>query len=366
MSFNSGSYVIAEAGSNHGGSLSQALKLVDVAADAGANCVKFQFIFPASLYLPVSLKGRRSEASAVFTQRRREQLSEKDWLEVWSHARAREIDISASVFCSRGIKLLADLGAPFVKLSSSDLTNLDLILEAGAFFDRVVLSTGMASLSEVADSVSSFTLEFPTSELSLMHCVSLYPCSFDQANVGRVGVLRDVFVRHIIGYSDHTLGDHSAVLAMAKGARFFEKHFTLNQSLPGFDHAHALEPDGLRNYVGLIVDTNRMLNEDALRANPREAETKLRARRGVYSSKDLTRGHVIRAEDLLHVRPSSAASVLPSDLIGKEVREPLARFSALGLDGVGEVETMASKAEAHWTAEMTGKGMYPPSEGGTL
>lgn len=358
MAFSVDPYVIAEAGSNHGGSLDQALALVDLAAEAGADCVKFQFIFPETLYLPVLLTGDKTRESPVFIRRKREQLSDHEWSAVWAHAKARSIDASASVFCSRGLALLAKLGAPFVKISSSDLTNIDLILEAGSAFNHVILSTGMASLPEVLTSVKSFKSTYPKSKLSLMHCVSSYPCELAEANIARVKLFSEVFPGHSIGYSDHTLGVESGLLASAQGASFFEKHFTQNRELPGFDHAHATDYDGLREYVDLLSTARKMLSQDPLYTNALESETALRARRAVYAARDLEVGHVIKAEDLLYVRPSSASSVLPSQLIGKQLGERVRRFSALGFTGVGEAVTLAAQAESYWESEMSEKGMF--------
>lgn len=363
MVFPNNRYVIAEAGSNHGGSLDRALALVESAANAGADCVKFQFIYPESLYLPVFATTGGDGQSPVFLQRRQEQLSDKEWSKVWSHARTMGVEISASVFCSKGIALLAELGAPFVKISSSDLTNIDLIVQAGKVFDHVILSTGMASLPEIADSVSRFKSSGANSKLSIMHCVSLYPCDFSEARVARLRLFRDVFGGQAVGYSDHTLGTESALLAMALGATFFEKHFSLDKTLPGFDQAHALSPEELREYIELLSRTELMLHEDVLELSPLEAETMHRARRGVYAATDLPAGHLIGPEDLLHVRPSTASAVLPSDLVGKQIIAAVERFSALGLSNVGQVSSMAVHAEAYWSSEMGEKGMMPSLDG---
>src|SRR6056297_3083248 len=245
--------IIAEAGSNHNGSVERACALVDLAARAGATSVKFQFIFADGLYLPAYFDAGRYIQSRVYESRKAEEFTHDDWARIWRHAAAASIDISASVFDTKGLELLLALGSNNVKIASTDATNHELIGQACDAFDRVIVSTGMASLAEIDSMVCFVRNNFPTTNLNLMHCVSSYPCSLKNANVQRVRLLRDCFACPV-GYSDHTIGYSAAAMALVEGASFFEKHFTVDRNLPGFDHANAMEEDEFTDYVNTLHD----------------------------------------------------------------------------------------------------------------
>lgn len=351
--------VVAEAGNNHDGSVSRAMRLIDVACDAHASSVKFQFIYPESLYLPAFRDGDELHENPVFAQRRTEQLTGDEWREVWRYGESVGMPLSASVFCERGLDLLSSLGADYVKIASTDLTNLDLIDLAARRFDRMILSTGMASLSEVSETVGWMQHRHPNVRLELMHCVSSYPCAVEDANPARVRLLREGFGLRT-GYSDHTEGTTSAILALAQGADLFEKHFTDDRTLAGFDHAHAADPGQLRVYIEALRQATSGLQRAANRNAPKEVETRVRARRGVYAARDLPAGHVLDRDDLLHVRPSTAEEVLPSQLVGKRLTTAVGKYEALGLrPEVGTVESRWREAAAYWVGEMDAKGLGP-------
>lgn len=353
--------VIAEAGSNHDGSVDRALRLIDIGHAVGASSVKFQFIFPDGLYLPFFREGGELRRNLAYDQRVTELLTPKQWQKVWRHGQSVGIGLSASVFCERGLDLLADLGSDYVKIASTDLTNLDLIELAATRFNRVLVSTGMASLMEVSQAVALVQNRYPDVQLELLHCVSLYPCPVELANPARVRLLREAFnIR--VGYSDHTDGNLSAVLALCQGADLFEKHFTDDRTRTGFDHANALEPDQLRSYIDSLRQAMVSLSGHPNRNSSRELETKIRARRGVYASRDLPAGHILAKEDLLHVRPSTTQPVLPSQLIGQQLNLAIRRYDALGLYGGAEpIESSWREATKYWTGEMESKGMLGPS-----
>ncbi len=350
--------IIAEAGSNHNGSPERAKALIDVAANAGASSVKFQFIFPEGLYVPEFYDGSGYVRNAAFDARKKEEMSESDWEAIWAHAGARGIDISASVFCERGISLLSRLGAPYVKIASTDLTNHDLIGQACAAFNSVILSTGMATLAEIDATVRFVRSNFPATHLRLMHCVSAYPCPLSSANVQRVALLESWFGLPV-GYSDHTAGEVSAAMAITQGATFFEKHFTTDRSLPGFDHAHALEGAELDSYVDTLRAAHQSWQADSNASSAQESITKIRARRGVYAAADLPEGHVLERKDLMFVRPSSdfAGNDL-STLIGETLQQPVRRYEALAPgNGVRRGESNWKQASDYWKGEMQEKGM---------
>lgn len=350
--------IIAEAGSNHNGSQERAMALIDVAASAGASSVKFQFIFPEGLYVPEFYDGSRYVKNPAFEARKKEEMSEADWSAIWRHARSRNIDISASVFCERGVSLLLKLGAPYVKIASTDLTNHELIGQACSAFENVILSTGMATLAEIDATVRFVRSNFPATNLRLMHCVSAYPCPLSSANVQRVALLESCFGLPV-GYSDHTAGEVSAAMALTQGATFFEKHFTTDRSLPGFDHAHALEGTELDSYIDTLRTACQGWQSESNTSGVQESVTKIRARRGVYAAADLPEGHILERKDLMFVRPSSdfAGNDL-SGLIGAPLLQSVRRYEPLVAgNGVGRGESNWKQASDYWKGEMQEKGM---------
>lgn len=353
--------IIAEAGSNHNGDVGKAIELVNIAKESGAHSIKYQIIFADGLYVPKFHKSRKEGDfvnNDVFNVRAKEELSRKQWERIWTHANDVGIDISASVFCEKGVELLKSLGAEWVKIASTDLTNKMLLKIVMQHFNRIILSTGMAQGSEVTK-----TLEFVDSvnydgTLELMHCVSLYPCSLEKSNITRVNFLRTLSNRKI-GYSDHTEGIESSLMALAFGVSTFEKHFTLDKKLPGFDHKHACDPEGLKKYIDTLNKAFISLNVTPSHISAEEAVTKVRARRGVYAARNLPVGHIIKEGDLLYVRPSSSGEETSvEDFAGQRVTENIPKYAAINrIHGVGVVESNWRAASKYWTDEMAKKNM---------
>jgi sialic acid synthase SpsE len=355
--------IIAEAGSNHNGSVARAHELVDLAARAGATSVKFQFIHADGLYVPAYFDGETCIENSVYHSRKAEELGREDWQSVWARAAEADIAISASVFDFPGLEMLSDLGAPYVKIASTDATNHDLIGAACSAFERVIVSTGMASLGEIDAMVGFVRANFPGVDLNLMHCVSSYPCPLDAANVQRVRLLRECFDVPV-GYSDHTDGEVAACMSLVEGADFVEKHFTTDRALPGFDHAHAMEEEALAHFVTTLRDSARGLAQPANRSAPAEETTRIRARRGVYAARDLPAGHILTRDDLLHVRPSTGFEGPDlSAFLGARLEAPLRRYEPVGLRATPQGTTGNwQAARAYWDDEMTEKGMKTGDE----
>lgn len=353
-------FIIAEAGSNHNGSLQKALDLIDIAYKAKADSVKFQLIFADGLYLPEYPSDGTYTKSKVFAKRFKEEFTREQWFTIWNYAKNVGIDISGSVFCSRGVSLLKELGCTYVKIASTDLTNHKLVKEVCGSFDTVVMSTGMASIEEISASIACARKANFKTKLKLMHCVSLYPCAFEEAKISRINALKSAFNVEV-GYSDHTNDIRSALLAWTNGATFFEKHFTYDKNQPGFDHAHAQDPEELCSYIATLKSCHQAMEWSELYSGDHNPEniTKLRARRGVYTSKNLPAGHVIAEDDLLYVRPSSEyQSVDPIEFIGLKLKKPLIKYSSLGMNSEAvEVSSNWTKANTYWNQEMKEKNM---------
>jgi N,N'-diacetyllegionaminate synthase len=348
--------IIAEAGSNHNGELGLALQLVEVAKKSGANSVKFQFIYPEGLYIPSYVAAGSCVDNPVFHRRQKEVLSQNDWKKIWAHAKKINIIPSASIFDLRGLELLVELGAPYLKIASTDLNNISLIKAAAKAGMPVYLSTGMSTISEIDTAVSAFHQAAPLNKLTLFHCVSIYPCPVEESNLEIIQVLKNTFgVR--VGFSDHTSTNLASCLAVALGAEVIEKHFTVDKSLPGFDHAHALSSDELASFVADVRASALAIQRKIPKVGQAESVTKIRARRGLYAARDLSEGEILTEKDVLVVRPKTALN--PDDLsllLGKKISSSIKKFEPLSYgDSISSASPNWSEAADYWQKEMQQK-----------
>jgi N,N'-diacetyllegionaminate synthase len=325
---NSRLHVIAEAGTNHDGNLSQAKNLVNAALASGADSIKFQVIYPEGLYLPVvhSLEG--CVMNPVLEIRARTALSDEEYDDLWKYARSVGMEISASVFDPQGIALLSNLGVSYIKIASCDLNNLSLISQAAELGRKLVISTGMASLAEIERTMEVLT-QIGNTDVVLMHCVSIYPCPLEQMNLSFLTTLRKEFGCPI-GLSDHTQSNLAGAAAIALGATWIEKHFTLDRNAEGFDHHHSIEPQAFALYCESLRSCAAALEPTVVKTTPEELSVRTRARRGLYAARDLPAGSTVQFEDILVVRPESALG--PGELgliLGKRTSVALERYQPL-------------------------------------
>lgn len=326
-------HVIAEAGTNHGGHRATAEALVEVARQAGADSVKFQLIYPAGLYLPEFYQDGRHVPNEVFLKREASRLADDDWRRVCARCRDLAIPFSASVFDRRGLDLLEELQAPYLKIASCDLNNDVLLRDAAERGRPVILSTGMSQLSEIEHAVRVIQSAGRV-DLVLMHCVSVYPCTPDQMNLTFIDVLRREFGLPV-GLSDHSESSLAAAIAVAKGVTWIEKHFTLDRRSPGFDHAYAMEPEPLKRFIADVRASESACTPRAEKIGPAEATVRQRARRALYAARDLAPGETLSADDFLIVRPEGP--IAPPDaprVIGTRTRRAFRRCEPLTWEGL--------------------------------
>lgn len=312
-------HIIAEAGTNHGGNLATAKKLVDVAATAKADSVKFQVIYPEGLYLTRLWQDGTLRDNPVVATRRAQMLSDGDYRALAAYARDKAMPFSASVFDERGVKLLDALDPPYIKIASCDLNNHPLLAMAAATGRRLVVSTGMSTLAEVDAAVAVLEREGARDPV-LLHCVSVYPCPTSAMNLGFIDTLRASFGLPV-GFSDHSESSVAVAIAVAKGATWIEKHFTLDRKAEGFDHAYAMEPDQLASYIADVRSAEAACSRPASKLGEAERTVVQRARRGLYAARDLPAGAEIGPTDILVVRP--LGSLGPPDLplvLGRTLR----------------------------------------------
>lgn len=326
-------HIIAEAGSNYNGSVELACKLNQVAADAGADSVKYQIIYPEGLYRQAVYTYGHYDIKEVLRIRQEGVLSDEDWKRVYLDAKARGILFSSSVFDLRGLDLLMEMDPPYLKTASSDLNNIRFLRELASRGKKMIVSTGMATLSEIEKSVDVIVKQgLPLSQIVLMHCVSAYPTSLDDTNLAFIETLKNTFGTSV-GFSDHTQGNEAACVAVGLGVEWIEKHYTLDNTLPGFDHKYAMEPSQFANYVSSIRAVEVSLAPQDQKIGDAEAYTKQRARRGMYVSKSLPAGHILTDQDILIVRPENSIPASDIDvIIGMQLLQPLDAFDPLSMD----------------------------------
>ena len=316
-------FVIAEAGVNHNGSLEMALELVDVAAQAGADAVKFQSFSADKLVVKGAEKAeyqkRETGSDDQHSMLLQLEMSEAMHLRIARHCRDIGIEFMSTPFDKEAATLLVSLGMHRIKVSSAEITNHPFLQHLAAFDLPIILSTGMATLDEVVDAVGavravrqSNNFAKPLEEmLSVLHCTSNYPTKLRDVNLRAMLTMRDV-TGIPVGYSDHTAGIVVAVAAVAMGATIIEKHFTLDRSLPGPDHKASLEVSELEDMIKQIRAVEAALGSAEKAPTSDEIAVREVVRRSIVLMRDIPSGDTITEEDVTFLRPGTG--IQPKDL----------------------------------------------------
>lgn len=299
-------YIIAEAGVNHNGSLELAERLVDIAAQAGADAVKFQKRTVADILIAEALARPYTVPTSLGAtygeHRERLELSEEDFFALAEHARDRGITLLASAWDVRSVDFLDRLGIPAFKIASADCTNLPLIEYIARTGKPVLLSTGMSDMAEVEDAVA--TVRRHTDQLVLLQCTSTYPSDNDQINLRVIQTYRERF-GCVVGYSGHERGLAPSEAAVALGASVVERHFTIDRTMIGPDHAASLEPMGLQRLVRNIRNIEKALGSPEKRVMEGERKVRERLAKSIVARTDIPAGTVIRSDMLTVKGPGS-------------------------------------------------------------
>ena len=320
-------FVIAEAGVNHDGDVTVAHRLIDIAAESGADAVKFQTFAPESLVAAgAGTTPYQQRAGGVLSQAEMLAsltLPRDAWPDLSSHAQERGVVFLSSPFDLRSAELLVELGVPALKTGSGELTNHPFLRELAAFGLPLLVSTGMADWDEVDGAIAATS----ATEVALFHCVSAYPAPIGECNLQVIPAMRERYDVPV-GWSDHTLGLTTAATATTLGARLFEKHFTIDSTAPGPDHAASLEPGQLRAYVSTVHDTVAALGDGNKRRMPSEEENATLVRRSWHAGRDLPAGTVLGEADVVALRPESGVSVAV-DITGRRLTRTVPAGSPL-------------------------------------
>lgn len=300
-------FVIAEAGVNHNGCLSNALKLVDAAAAAGADAVKFQ-LFRVEEQVSASAPTAEYQSGGSGKKSMLDLASsyELPWpshRKILAHCRKRGIKYMSSCFDRKAVDFLIELGGDCLKVGSGELTNYPLLAYMASTGNPILLSTGMSTLEDVAGAVDHIQRN-GNSPLALFHCVSNYPANPKSINLRVIQTLAQAFDLPI-GYSDHTEGTAVAAASVAMGACIIEKHFTLDRSLPGPDHKMSLEPTGLKELVSAVRDVEDALGNGIKRPQLEEFPIRDVARRSLVASRLIVKGEKLNSDNLTLKRPGT-------------------------------------------------------------
>lgn len=321
-------FVIAEAGVNHNGDAALAERLVDAAADAGADAVKFQTFRADALAAASAPKAEYQKRTSggeesQLTMLRRLELSREGHERALARAKARGIAFLSTPFDEESADFLETLGVPAFKLPSGEVTNHPLLRHVARKGRPVILSTGMSDLEEVREAVGALR-GAGCKDLTLLHCVSNYPADPKDANLRAMKTLADAFGVPV-GWSDHTPGWATSAAAVALGAAVIEKHFTLDKSLPGPDHAMSLDPAELKAFVAVLRETASALGDGIKAPRPCEEPIRRVARRSLVLRRALKKGTVIKDADLAAKRPGTG---LPPSRLAETIGRALARDKA--------------------------------------
>lgn len=310
--------IIAEAGVNHNGDLDLALQLIDAAAAAGADLVKFQ-TFSAN-----RLVTRTAQKAGYQTRTTDSQESQHEMLrrlelgagmheKLIAHCAARNIGFFSTGFDIESVDLLVSLGQDHFKIPSGEITNLPYLRHIGQLGKAAILSTGMATLGEIEAAIEA--LEYagtPRTSLTVLHCTTEYPTPMTDVNLRAMQSIHTAF-DVAVGYSDHTSGIEVAIAAVALGASVIEKHFTLDRNLPGPDHKASLEPSELKGMVTAIRNIEMALGDGIKRLTPSEAGNKPVARKSLVASQTIKAGEVFSALNITTKRPGTGISPMRWD-----------------------------------------------------
>lgn len=328
-------FIIAEAGVNHNGSLDRAISMVDEAVACGTDCVKFQTFETENIETRHSLKpsyfkGRASEFDKI-SYLKSVELSREGFRKLKDHCRSKNILFLSTVSDEAGLEVLLSIGVPALKVGSTDTVNLPLLRLCGRSGLPVILSTGISTLSDVDTSVKELVMS-GASEIVLMQCTSAYPSSVEELNLRVI----ETFMKRFnvpVGLSDHSLGNYAAIAAVALGASVIEKHFTLDKTLPGVDHAASASPEEFRELVKVIRLTEKALGSYEKAVEPQEAEHLLTMRKSLVARKDLPEGTVFSYTDILCKRPGTGISPIDIDkVISKRLKVALGKDDIITWD----------------------------------
>jgi N,N'-diacetyllegionaminate synthase len=310
--------IIAEAGVNHNGDLGVAKQLIDAAADAGADLVKFQTFSASRQVTRVAKKASYQTNNTDPNESQHDMLHRLELTEAMHHelidyCKTRNIGFFSTGFDIESIDLLLKLGQSKFKIPSGEITNLPYLRHIGQLRKSVIISSGMATLCDIEAAIEVLEQAgTPRAHITILHCTTEYPTPMPEVNLRAMQTIQTAF-GVAVGYSDHTQGIEVAIAAVALGATVIEKHFTLNRSMPGPDHKASLEPNELKAMVAAIRNLEMALGDGIKRLTPSEARNKPIARKSLVAKQAILAGDSFSVQNLTAKRPGTGLSPMRWD-----------------------------------------------------
>ena len=305
--------IIAEAGVNHNGDINLAKKLIEQAAKAGADVVKFQ-TFKANSCVSVSAKKAKYQLETTAKEEsqlemiQKLELSYEAHFELIEHCKKHGIAFLSTPFDLESVEFLRGLDLPYFKIPSGEITNLPYLKAVAKCKKKVLLSTGMANLGEI-EAALTILRKNGTRNITLLHCNTEYPTPFEDVNLNALKTLKEAFKLEV-GYSDHTEGIVASLGAVALGAVVIEKHFTLDKTMEGPDHRASLEFEELRALCKGIRELEKALGSGIKKASKSEAKNKIIARKSLVAKREIQKGEKFSEQNLTTKRPGSGISAM--------------------------------------------------------
>ncbi|MHC9543638.1 MAG: N-acetylneuraminate synthase [Vulcanimicrobiota bacterium] len=313
-------YIIAEAGVNHNGKLELARRLVDIAAEAGADAVKFQTFVteklvsrsaPKASYQKVTTDAGESQFDMI----KELELDKVAYSELKNYSNQKGIDFLSSPFDIESIEFLNTLGLNILKIPSGEITNLPYLRKIGSLKKKIIISTGMADLGEIEDAldilIDSGTLR---ENIIVLHCTTEYPAPIEEINLRAMMTIRDA-LKVNVGFSDHSPGIEIPLAAAALGASVIEKHFTFDKNMAGPDHRASLDPGELRTMVSSIRNIEKAMGTGIKKPSPSEKKNIAVVRKSIVASRKIEAGESFTEGNITVKRPCNGISPMKWDMV---------------------------------------------------
>lgn len=314
--------IVAEAGVNHNRDIKLAKELIDLAKKVGADFVKFQTFHPQEMATPAGaspeyIKRESPKAESFYKLLEELTLPDSAFADLLNYCKKKDIIFLSTPYDNSSADLLDRIGVPMFKIASTDTNNIPFIEYVAKKRKPMIISTGFSTMDEVKEAVNTCR-RAKNDQIILLQCTANYPASLKYANIKVIGTYRKE-LKVLAGYSDQTIGEIAAILAVAEGAVILEKHFTKDKNLPGPDQRASADPQEMRRYIKAIQDVYKALGDGHKRIMPEERSTKPRMQKSLTSTRNISKGEIIKKDDVLIRRP--ATGIEPKrlkDVIGKK------------------------------------------------
>jgi len=321
-------FIVAELGTNHNQDIKTAKKLIDIAAEANVDGVKFQIYHPTDV-VHKGIEVKEYGLEGIYREKfmwevfQNYLMTPREWFpDILEYVDSKGLVAIATVSCKDCAQFMFDNDIAAFKVASMDLTHLPFLRQLAEFGKPIILSTGMGTLAEISEAVDTIK-ESGNTDLILLHCVSNYPAEYAELNLSNIKMLINAF-NVVVGFSDHTMTPLSSAIAVALGAKVIEKHITLDRNTKGPDHPFALEPDGLRDLVSMIRETEKAVGTSSRSISEKEMKKRALYRRSLVAKEYIRKGEKITSDKVQITRPGSGIEPKFLDIVtGREAKKDI-------------------------------------------